>query len=162
MANWLTNRVIIEGKDTKKLLKFLDNKVDFQKIIPMPKELEGTKAPSDNPNSPENKALRKKYGAANWYEWALQNWGCKWTAQNAIHWRNNEIDDELPMVSANELLFDTPNNIPFGIYEKLSQMFPACKFTVIVSEEGDEIRQVITYIGNNYRINQLTKLPNVK
>jgi hypothetical protein len=42
-----------------------DVHLDFQKILPMPKELEGTTAPSDGPN---------------WYNWCLANWGTKWNS----------------------------------------------------------------------------------
>ena len=52
----------------------------FNKIIPMPVELEGTRAPVENPDSEENKALRAKYGFDNWYDWRWEHWGTKWDA----------------------------------------------------------------------------------
>jgi len=39
--------------------------LDFQKILPMPKELEGTESPKDTPN---------------WYGWCCENWGTKWNS----------------------------------------------------------------------------------
>lgn len=151
MPNWITNRVIVEGSQTKKLLKFIGEKVDFQKIIPMPKELEGTKAPTDSPNTPENKVLREKYGADNWYEWCVHNWGVKWNAAEV-----DIFDEEIkragsfPMVEANELLFNTPWHCPYPIFDKLIEMFPRCKLTVIWYDEDDDERNIVTYKGDKY------------
>ena len=65
------NLVKVESND-------VDN-VDFEilnGLIPMPKELEGTK--KDYEPESKNEDLIKKYGADNWYDWCNTNWGTKW------------------------------------------------------------------------------------
>ena len=48
MPNWCSNEVAITGsaEDIKVLHKLLGDKMDFNKIIPMPEELHGTKSPT--------------------------------------------------------------------------------------------------------------------
>ena len=47
MPNWCKNRVDISGEpeDVKKFMELVGKQFDFQKIIPMPKELEDTTSP---------------------------------------------------------------------------------------------------------------------
>ena len=54
--------------------------LDFQKIVPMPKELEGTTSPSDGPN---------------WYDWSVENWGTKWNSYDG-----NVTDDGISFNTA--------------------------------------------------------------
>lgn len=60
--------------------------LDFNKIIPMPKELDVT-LKSIDPLTKEGQALQKKYddnlasfGFQSWYDWSLKNWGTKWNS----------------------------------------------------------------------------------
>ena len=83
IPNWCENRVDISGKpeDVKKFMELAGKKFKFQKIIPMPKELQNTTSPVhtevEHANmAPERqKELLDKYGFDNWYDWALSNWG---------------------------------------------------------------------------------------
>ena len=47
MPNWCENRVDISGEpeDVKKFMELVGEKFNFQKIIPMPKELKDTTSP---------------------------------------------------------------------------------------------------------------------
>ena len=54
--------------------------LDFQKIVPMPKELKGTTSPSDGPN---------------WYDWWVSNWGTKWNSYDG-----NVTDDGISFNTA--------------------------------------------------------------
>ena len=75
MPNWCENRVDISGEpeDVKKFMELVGKKFDFQKIIPMPKELEDTtsqvRTEGEHANmTPERqKELLGKYGFDNWY-----------------------------------------------------------------------------------------------
>ena len=85
MPNHCSNTLGVLGKteDVEKFVAFVTNngpdKEDdkyelFKKLIPMPKELEGTTSPSKS----SNEELIKKYGTDNWYDWCNNNWGTKW------------------------------------------------------------------------------------
>ena len=87
MPNHCNNTLGIIGltKDVESffnLVKVESNDVDnvdfeiFNGLMPMPKELDGTKK-NYEPES-KNEDLIKKYGADNWYDWCNTNWGTKW------------------------------------------------------------------------------------
>jgi len=67
--------------------------LDFEKILPMPKELKGTTSPSDGPN---------------WYDWCVENWGTKW----------NSYDGN---VTENGIGFNTAWSPPVGVIVALSK-----------------------------------------
>jgi len=113
MPNWCTNRVTITGdpKDIKEVKDFLkgDEKngeesiFSFHNVIPMPKELIGTRSPATvldtqkevdeyNNNHADDRfpheaislktstKMKLTHGADNWYDWCNENWGTKWGA----------------------------------------------------------------------------------
>lgn len=124
MPNWCENRVDISGEpeDVKKFMELIGEKFEFQKIIPMPKELEDTTSPvrtegeHANMTPEKQKELLGKYGFDNWYDWALSNWGTKWPAQ----------DVELVVNEENycRFMFVTAWSPPEGIYRKVKELFP--------------------------------------
>ena len=89
MPNWCDNRVEIYGdnpdqiKEVKKTLAGKKTCFDFNNIVPMPKELEGTTSPNPEPDSFEAKRLRKQHGHDNWYDWCCDNWDTKWNSAGA-------------------------------------------------------------------------------
>ena len=62
------------------------------------------------------------YGATDWYDWSIQNWGTKWNAHET------EIDD-------NVIWFNTAWSPVPELIEKLSSMFPENTFEYDFSEE---------------------------
>ena len=62
------------------------------------------------------------YGAIDWYEWSIQNWGTKWNAHET------EIED-------NVIWFDTAWSPVPELMQKLSSMFPENYFEYDFSEE---------------------------
>ena len=69
MPNWCNNSITIKGstETIKQLWEDANQEGEdgglLNAMVPMPKELEGTTAPSDGPN---------------WYDWCVSNWGTKW------------------------------------------------------------------------------------
>ena len=63
-----------------------------------------------------------KYGAQDWYDWAMQNWGVKWNASETI-------------VDGNTIEFDTPWDSVTVLMSKVAQKYPHAKFTYEFSEE---------------------------
>lgn len=136
MPNHITNRVEIKGTPTliKQIKDFLGEEMDFEKILPTPEEInsEHTISPTPDPDSPKNVALRKKYGADNWFDWQINHWGVKWGAY-----------DHLPTITENNRLeyeFHTAWNMPEGIARYLAKKFPKAQ---IVWHYADED------LGNN-------------
>jgi len=103
MPNWCNNSLLIEG-DAKKIRELVeeaqkgDDACFFELIKPMPKELEGTTAPSDTPN---------------WYDWCVNEWGTKWDACCIYV---VESGDGFASFS-----FDTAWSPPFGVYNALTE-----------------------------------------
>lgn len=92
MPNWTYNNLQFIGKtednvkQLQTMLKSDDNEFDFNNVIPMPNELSDTVSGSENAKpewqKEQSKKLKAKYGADNWYDWSINNWGTKWNACN--------------------------------------------------------------------------------
>lgn len=95
---------------------------DFETFFPMPEELQGTTAPSNLPET-ASKAMIEKYGADNWYDWHLSNWGTKWNSYS-----NHLRDDGVS--------FQTAWSLPDPIFAKMAEMYPTMTFNIECVEEG--------------------------
>lgn len=69
-----------------------------------------------------------KYGAMNWYDWAITNWGTKWNSYR-FHETMNEPTHY-------ECKFDTAWSPPQPIFEKIAEEFPALTLRVMAYDEG--------------------------
>ena len=61
-----------------------------------------------------------KYGAADWYDWRIGNWGTKWNAygyEKGVDYSENEY-----------LCFETAWSAPHPILDKLAEMYPDIEF----------------------------------
>lgn len=77
MPNWVMNEIKVGNiKAIKECVVKSESGVeeyDFNKIIPMPDDIfKGNLGMEE----------RKKYGANNWYDWSIKNWGTKWNADS--------------------------------------------------------------------------------
>jgi|TARA_R110000823_G_scaffold187405_3_gene319673 hypothetical protein len=138
MPNHCANRIEIQGeaKDVKRVKKFLENKdtdtcFDFNNILPMPKELEGTSSPTEEPNSFKNRRLRKVYGTDNWYDWRILHWGTKW---NSYDGKIDNEDEEYIVYT-----FDTAWSPPEPVIHALREKFEEVDITAFFDEPGMEI-----------------------
>jgi len=120
--------------------------IDFNNILPMPEELRGTCSPPRRisedeykkevakfSKDPENQIFRpgitkkmyddymKRFGAADWYKWACNNWGTKWNAYDQSYEGMNETNSGCVEAT---IIFDTAWSTPIPVIEKLSEMFP--------------------------------------
>ena len=125
MPNWVIGKVKIKGDENsiKELVDFVksdENVFDFNKIVPMPKELETTVYPQ----SGKNKELIAKYGFDNWYEFHNEKWGTKWNSNEAYFDKYT-----------NEFIFQTAWSFPFPIIEELIAKFPKIDFSVEYADE---------------------------
>lgn len=119
MPNHITNRIKITGDSdaAKRVLDKIKNDefgvgtIDFEKIIPMPKNI-----------FKGNLGIRERelYGKDNWYDWSVANWGTKWNAYG--------FDPNTDYSKKKELRFLTAWSAPHPVIEKLAEMFPSVKF----------------------------------
>lgn len=99
--------------------------MDVSKIDPMKraaKEIEFSKY--DRPKE-ETRIIANnlsKYGAKDWCEWCVTNWGCKWDA----------TDLSISCEDGQELCakFRTPYDWPTGVYKKLLSLYPQIQLLI--------------------------------
>lgn len=159
MPNHITNRLTIIGteeqvKQVREAIKGEREEqfIDFNKIAPIPKELENTTSPtriiSQKEYDEQEKRIvegnltdneknfglsrgltqkladeyKKKFGYADWYNWQIENWGTKWNAYEQV-----QIE--------NVIEFQTAWSTPFALLVNLSLMFPEVTFEVRFADE---------------------------
>ena len=115
MANYVTNIVRFRGDESRieELRASVQDErygmigIDFDKIIPMPKNLfMGAVGPME----------RELYGKNNWLDWSRANWGPKWDAYG--------FDNRPKETSDSTLWFLSANQPPHPVIQHLSEMFP--------------------------------------
>ena len=119
MPNWCNNSITIRGDyDTLAQLKpVIDSGEGFlQAIKPMPKELEGTTAPSDTPN---------------WYDWCVTNWGTKWDPE--VHLEFQDFGDGTAEITG---WFDTAWSPPIEALNSLASDWDSCYIELFYHESG--------------------------
>lgn len=110
MPNWCYNSLNISHTDPAMISKLIQggqNHGLLNSFVPMPQELVGTTSPS-----PQNAELDEKYGASNWYDWAVKNWGTKWDT----HIDDYTVGDDGTTAVIN---FNTAWSPPIFYYDRL-------------------------------------------
>jgi len=134
MPNWVDNRLRIIGEEEhlaefrKWLAEDCGGEFLFEKFAPIPQEL----LDNCSPNRDEQKAeeFKSKYGAADWYSWACENWGTKWDLKQ-------QDDDFLGNFDEYQgFCFDTAWSPPFAAIQNLNKKFPNLKFEMDFIDES--------------------------
>ena len=155
MPNHVTNKLVITGSDeqindfvSKVNIKTEDGEdgFDFNGVFPMPAELKDITAPSTIlPDDKYNELiangettraisqthadnLMKKYGATDWYDWCVANWGTKWGAYDVTEW--NVFENEATVS------FNTAWSPPTEFLINASKLYPDLQFKNTYCDEG--------------------------
>jgi len=134
MPNWITNILEVKGpaEDVEKFYKAVcpDEFENFylRGTVPMPEELVGTTSPTPKGDNEKTLELIKKYGAGNWYDWSIQNWGCKWDTSDSH--TPETIDNGM------RFRFNTPWGPPDQWVINTIKKFPSLEFTDSWIDDG--------------------------
>lgn len=140
MPNWCSNELKIRSKNTEMLKDFLSKfivtnengyeELCMDNLIPCPKELLNKNVPEeqDAEFEMECKRLVDKYGCADWYEWRLKHWGCKWDIGgcNVLNKTDNYFWAE----------FNTAWSPPIEFLENVRKDYPDLEFSMLFEEAG--------------------------
>ena len=147
MPNWCTNWLSICGPpdildDFIKICKS-DQAEDGWEIIdnhyPVPKDLKevtsrfGTIA-DDDPDKEQKQKNEQEYGAVDWYEWCVANWGTKWADCNTEKVDESETSEQ----SLKKVMFrfDSAWSPPCEAFDTIAMLFPKLMFDLRYEEPG--------------------------
>jgi hypothetical protein len=139
MANHCTNKLTIRG-ETKILIEFKkrawknDNEpLSFETTVPEPTGI-------------TNLNLILKKGKDYWYNWQLENWGCKWGPYTDSTYVG---DIETHKNGKGKLVytFETPWSPPTAWIVNTSRLFPTLKFENYCDEPGNCFRGTETIVN---------------
>lgn len=123
MPNYTTNILRVHGelKEIDRLREFVEGRYqafDFDKIIPMPKELDIEEIDPADAELMQKRAYNlEKYGFSSWYDWRKKHWGTKWNCR--------ECDEKWLMKFGDACIkFKTAWCPPIPIINKLRELFP--------------------------------------
>ena len=140
MPNYCNNNIVITGPNSviDKIEKIANgDKGDLlQYFYPMPKELNDTVAgpePKTKKEKLEKRRLQVEYGASNWYDWRVENWGTKWDIMEFYNITRKEIGEDESEI---ELGFDTAWAPALGAYEKFIDENSNCSLKAYYYEPG--------------------------
>lgn len=131
MPNWCNNSLRVDSNGSRdaitKFREWLGQEgFKLNKIKPMPSELDDTTSPTREGDEEKAKLLFEKYGASNWYDWHVNNWGCKWDV-------DAEVNDNDSLIIVN---FDSAWAPPQEAIKELARQFPELEFRLSYEEPG--------------------------
>ena len=79
-------------------------------------------------------ALIAKYGADNWYSWAITNWGTKWGAYDPGEW--DVTDCSISGLTTATISYNTAWSPATPFFEQASLLYPTLVFDTEYADEG--------------------------
>ena len=145
MPNWCDNQITITGPSSvidkiEKIVNEESNNAEnglLQFFHPMPKELLETEAGPLAKTKKEKQARQErklKFGAENWYDWRVNNWGTKWEV--CEFYGVDKQPDALIGDSTITFAFSSAWSPPIGAYEKFLENNPDCFIRAYYYEGG--------------------------
>ena len=130
MPNWTENELEVEGtkEECEKFLAHMGEEMNFEKVIPSPKDMFG-----ENLGDKERKMCEEK-GIPNWLEWQSENWGTKWNACHTEPARREVYGEFMSLIYR----FDTAWDTPRPVIAKLWEQWPDLEFGGGYIHEGYE------------------------
>lgn len=101
--------------------------LSLEQFLPTPSELMAHQSPQNDKKLAAE--FTKKYGADDWYNWRIKNWGIKWDLAD-VSADSDEYEDFA------EYTFDTPWGPPVQAFEEISKMYPFLEFRLKYDESG--------------------------
>lgn len=117
MPNWCDNTLEVSHEDPKMITRLKEAFIAGRlcdEFIPIPAELRETTAPNRD-EAKVVESLIEKYGAADWYDFCVNNWGTKWDVGGEYCY----IDGDDKSVS---MSFESAWSPPTGLYVKLEEL----------------------------------------
>lgn len=118
MPNWCSNTLCLQHEDPemiKRAAKAFEEGRLLDEFIPIPQELHETT--SLNRDANQSEYMREKYGASDWYDFAVNNWGTKWDVGGDGYTANISNNGHVMSVS-----FDSAWSPPIAAYEKFEEL----------------------------------------
>ncbi len=145
MPNWCDNQITITGPSSvidkiEKIVNEESNNAEnglLQFFHPMPKELLETEAgplAKTKKEKQARQARKLKFGAENWYDWRVNNWGTKWEV--CEFYGVDKQPDALIGDSTISFAFSSAWSPPIGAYEKFLENNPDCFIRAYYYEGG--------------------------
>jgi len=156
MPNWCSNRLTVFGTEHA-LTSFLsaagcgDAQFSLQAFVPCPEELRSivtghavidgvsvskwrrVEQPDGSEvsvaiSAEELQGYLDQYGATNWYDWQVNNWGTKWDVDANV---DENVEDGEAVIT-----FDSAWSPPTAFMDSLAQMFSSLRFVLDYAEPG--------------------------
>jgi hypothetical protein len=110
----------------------------------------------DTPDGPvpvDEESLRARFGASNWYDWCLSNWGTKWDFSLS----EGPVDDPALFPGPDDAYlsgtFDTAWAPPIAFLEKVAADFPECSFALRYFECGMAFQGLVIFKDGSESVN---------
>ena len=138
MPNWCDNQITITGPNSviDKIEKIVKEEKDGDGLLnfmsPMPKELDGTTAPSSSADKPQPMIE----GFDNWYDWRCENWSTKWDVNEFYGVDRQYLTEQSEGESVITFGFSSAWSPPIGAYEKFLENNSDCSVRAFYYEGG--------------------------